>query len=103
MKYAKELDKILHDMNPWDRVFCINYKSWKSRFDKNWRVSIFIRLCMTPAKFMSLNIKTVYKICKRIQKRFGVQTQDFFNMVSKIFNSESRLTYYDKCPQDTTN
>lgn len=84
MKYAKELDSI----PLYKRIGCICYRRWKRLGPiKHWKVFLLLEFLMRPCE---INVKTLYKICKRFKKRFGIDTDLFFTRVSKTFWKPSR-------------
>lgn len=88
MKYAKELDKLPLS----DRVRCVSYRKWKKVKDPGrfWKWRLFLEFMSTPTSLMDTNMKTLYKICKRFEKRFGLtDARDFFTRVSKRFYPET--------------
>lgn len=92
MKYNKELMTQLESLPLYDRIRCISYKTWKRIWPTHWRVRLLVEFLMSPRHLIDLNIKTVYKICKRIKKKFGEETADYFNWISKSFCESSRQT-----------
>ncbi len=102
MKYAKKLDEIL-SRYPWYlRVRCISYRKWKKFTPtKNWRLWLLWDFLKSPKRLFDLNLMTLYKICKRIEKRFGVEGMVFFTRVSKTFSPEANETLH--VPEDGQN
>ena len=99
MKYAKELDQVIGTVPIHERVFLIPYRRWKKtrRPGKWWQIRLVIDILLTPKKFIEINIKTLYKICKRLQKRFGIETYEFYNRVSKTFYRDASIELI--CPE----
>lgn len=95
MKYSKEL---LGNHHVYERTFClISYKKWKKiRPGRFWKYRLVSELVMYPRSYMDTNIKTVYKICKRFQKRYGLHTNDFYTRISKSFSEKARQEYLTK-------
>lgn len=96
MKYAKELDRILRGLPFVDRIRCISYRKWKkvSEPGRYWKLRVVLDLLMTPARLVHVNLLTLYKICKRFEKRFGVPgAREFCTKISKIFSSDARDTF----------
>ena len=90
MKYAKELDKLPFT----DRIMCVSYRKWKKVKEpgKYWKWCLFLEFMMTPMRLIDTNIKTLYKICKRFEKRFGVtDARDFYTRVSKRFYTDTLI------------
>ena len=98
MKYNRELIACLSNLPMCDRVRCVSYKSWKKLPSPGlfWRLRLLIEFIMSPRHLIELNIKTVYKICKRLKKRFGEETGEFFTRLSKTFCESSRETLLEK-------
>lgn len=95
MKYAKELDRILCGYPALDRVRCVSYRKWKKVKDpgRYWKLQMVLELIIAPVRLLHVNLKTLYKICKRFEKRFGVpDARDFYTTVSKIFSRDARNT-----------
>lgn len=94
MKYNQELMSKLKSLPMCDRIRCISYKAWKKISDPGttWRIKLFIQFVTSPKHLIELNIKTVYKICKRLRKRFGLETNEYFTWISKSFCASSRET-----------
>lgn len=97
MKYAKELDNVIHNVPLHERIFIISYRRWKKLKNPGrwWRTLLIIDILMTPKKLLDINIKTMYKICKRLEKRFGLEANEFYNRVSKIFYPDASITLRD--------
>ena len=90
MKYAKELDKL----PPADQRMCISYRKWKKVKDpgRYWKWRLYLDFMMRPTCHMDTNMKTLYKICKRFEKRFGISdARDFFTRVSKRFYPDTLI------------
>ncbi len=96
MKYAKELDQVIHTVPIHERLFLISYRRWKKTKNpgKWWKTKLFIEILLTPKKLLDINIKTLYKICKRIQKKFGIDTNEFYNRISKMFFPHASVTFF---------
>lgn len=95
MKYAKELDKVIHNVPMYERLFLISYRRWKKvKPGKWWQIRLAIDILLTPKSLIEINIKTLYKICKRIQKRFGIETNEFYTRISKIFYPKASMTFF---------
>ena len=93
MKYAKELDKILSQYSWYDRLVCISYRKWKKKKPTDlWKLSLLFEFLMTPKRLIELNLKTLYKICKRFEKRFGIEARCFYTRVSKMFSHRASET-----------
>lgn len=92
MKYSKELDSE-HPM--YERTFClISYRKWKRiKPGRFWKFRLITELALYPRTYMETNLKTAYKICKRYEKRYGVDGRDFYTMVSKIFSDDARQIF----------
>lgn len=86
MKYARELDSLpLHK-----RLGCICYRRWKKLGPiRHWKVFLGLEFLLRPCE---TNVKTLYKICKRFNKRFGTETDEFFTRLTKTFWGPSRET-----------
>ena len=93
MKYAKKLDDILSKYPWYVRIRCISYRKWKKmKLPKNWRLCLIIDFMKAPKHLIDITLQTLYKICKRIQKRFKVNSLDFFytrfsDVISKRANN----------------
>ena len=88
MKYAKELDKLPLS----DRVLCVSYRKWKKVREPgiHWKWRLLLDFMLTPTRLLDTNLKTLYKICKRFEKRFGItDAREFFTRVSKRFYPET--------------
>ena len=95
MKYAKELDQVIHSVPLHERIFLISYRRWKKvKPGRWWQTRLFIDILLTPKNLIEINIKTLYKICKRLEKRFGISTNEFYNRVSKIFYPNASVTLF---------
>lgn len=96
MKYAKELDSVIRETSLMERVFIISYRKWKRvKFLKgqNWKVHMFLKILFSPRHLLETNIKTLYKLCKRFQKRKICEDSNFFyTMISKIFSEKASIT-----------
>jgi hypothetical protein len=91
MKYAKELDKLPLT----DRIMCVSYRKWKKvkAPGKYWKMRLFLEFMMTPMRLIDTNMKTLYKICKRFEKRYSVTDErDFYTRVSKRFYPDTLLS-----------
>lgn len=90
MKYAKEIGSY-----PWyKRAMCISYKKWKKRGPVDgWEYMLFFDFIFTPM-YKDINLKTVYKICKRFEKRYSIDAMSFYTRFSKIFSTNARETYF---------
>lgn len=88
MKYSKELNQTLKTINTFDRIFIIHYKKWKKmkNLNKNWKFELLLKILFTPKHLLDINLKTLYKICKRFQKRNLCDDSNFFYiMISKRY------------------
>jgi hypothetical protein len=91
MKYAKELDEVIESHPFHERIFLIKYRSWKKKNFLN-RLYLSFKLYMTPKKLLDINLKTMYKLCKRFEKR-GLENdaKHFYTMISKITSSKASM------------
>lgn len=95
MKYAKELDKVVNCSSFIDRVFIISYRKWKKvkNLKTHWKTWLFIDILLTPKHLLDTNLKTLYKICKRFEKRkLCDDSSTFYTRVSKIFSEKAAST-----------
>jgi hypothetical protein len=89
MKYAKELAAQLKALPWWVRVACIDYRAWKKKTKTNsWKASLLWDCCKCEAfsryhSVNKINLKTMYKVCKRLEKRYGVESMRFYYQVQK--------------------
>ena len=86
MKYGKQLVEELRSVPLRFKVLCISYKRWKSWHPgcTNWKVSLLadaFLASLCPKELWDTNMKTLYKICKRLNKRFGVSSMDFYTWI----------------------
>ena len=98
MKYAKELNSVMKKHPIHERIFLINYKNWKKVKNPGsfWKARLALQMFMTPKKLMDINLKTMYKLCKRFEKRkIENDSKNFYTMVSKIVSSKASLTDYN--------
>lgn len=95
MKYAKKLDEILSRYPWYVRIRCISYRKWKKFTpSKNWKLWLVFDLFKSPRELLSLNLQTLYKICKRLAKRFGLESMEFYTRVSKTVSKEANETLH---------
>lgn len=88
MKYAKELDRILSGYSWFTRRMCVSYKKWKKKryIGHYWRWELLTEFLLSPKSLVETNLKTLYKICKRLHKRFSIEgTREFYTWVSRSF------------------
>ena len=91
MKYAKDLDKVIKTLPFHERIFIIKYRSWKKMKTPNMSYLKF-KLFMTPKKLLDINLKTMYKLCKRLEKRHIVEdAKHFYTMTSKSVSSKASM------------
>lgn len=96
MKYAKELDNVVSCSSFIDRVFLISYRKWKKikSLKKNWKTWLLIDILFTPKHLLDTNLKTLYKICKRFEKRkLCDDSISFYTRVSKMFSEKAMITF----------
>lgn len=89
MKYSKEVAGL-----PWyTRMWCISYKKWKKKGPSDhWELWLLLDFICTPWYTRDTNLKTVYKICKRFEKRFGVDAIPFYRRLSRTFSDNANKT-----------
>lgn len=95
MKYAKELDRVVQCCHLMDRVFLISYRKWKKvkHLGTFWKNRFFIEMYFTPKHLIDINLKTLYKICKRFEKRgISHDSNNYYTMISKIFSDKALST-----------
>jgi hypothetical protein len=94
MKYAKELDLTMKNFPLHERIFLISYRKWKKiRPGPFWKARLAVEVFISPVKLLDVNLKTVYKLCKRFEKRFDLHDAKWFgNMISKIVSTKSNET-----------
>ncbi len=93
MKYAKKLDEIL-SRYPWYLRFrCISYRKWKKCVPNNWRLWLLWDFLKSPKCLFELNLMTLYKICKRLAKRLGLDSMEFYTRVSKTVSEKANETF----------
>ena len=105
MKYAKILAQQLSEFDNGIRNNCLNYKKWKKliKYDgdylrRNWERRLnseckaIDRLLFTKYncifiskeshyKLCLYNLNTLYKICKKIEKKLGTNAMDTYNIL----------------------
>lgn len=85
MKYAKELDKLCIK----DRLLMISYRKWKKfkTLGSYWKIRIIFELMISPRYLLETNLKTIYKLCKRFEKRgIANDSKEFYTRISKMFS-----------------
>jgi hypothetical protein len=103
MKYAKELDATLRSLPWYIRPSFISYRAWKKwnfADETSWKESL-MRDCAkcdrlyritrlrysnnteTLNQYAEINKRTLYKICKRLQKRYDVDSLRFYRLIIK--------------------
>lgn len=92
MKYAKRLDEILCQYPWYIRIRCISYRKWKKSVPENWKFWLLFDFLKSPSSLLSVNLETLYKICKRLAKRFGLESLEFYRRVSKTISKEANET-----------
>jgi hypothetical protein len=102
MKYGKELKNILSKYNPFIQNLCISYKKWKKwrpKCNYNWKYEIFmdcIKANYSPKELWDINLKTLYKICKRLNKKYNIDTENYYIYIVKSslfkFTQKAKLT-----------
>lgn len=103
MKYGKELKNILSKYTILIRNLCISYKKWKKwkpLCGYNWKLGIMIdciKANYAPKELYDINLKTLYKVCKRLQKRYDIPSMEYYNYITKIgifkFTSVAKETF----------
>lgn len=93
MKYAKKLDEILSRYPWYVRIRCISYRKWKKHVPVNWKFWLLFDFLKTPKSLLSINLETLYKICKRLAKRFGLDSLEFYTRVSKTVSDTANETF----------
>lgn len=104
MKYGKLLVEELKLVPIRLRILCISYKKWKRWYPgcSDWRFSLlkdafWASLC--PRELWDTNMKTLYKICKRLHKRFGIPSMEFYTWLVKSdlfkFTVDAKKVYLD--------
>lgn len=95
MKYAKELREVLRAYPLYVQQLCISYKKWKqTRLDSLWRTRLYLECLkanLAPRELWDTNVKTLYKICKRLQKKYDVPAKEYY--YNLVRTSRFRFTY----------
>lgn len=88
MKYAKELDKLSLK----DKLLMISYRKWKKikTLGSHWKIRLVFELIMSPRYLLETNLKTLYKLCKRFEKRgIAHDAKEFYTRISKMFSKKA--------------
>lgn len=102
MKYGKVLVEELRAVPARIRVFCVSYKWWKRWTPgcSNWKLSLLndaFWASFCPSELWNTNMKTLYKVCKRLNKRFGLPTMEFYTWLTKsdlfTFTTDAKKVY----------
>lgn len=95
MKYAKELDGVMQCCSLCDRPLLISYRKWKKRTPNVfWKFLLLLSILLTPKHLLDINLKTMYKICKRYEKKHHIcDARCFYTSVSKIVSEKASSTF----------
>jgi hypothetical protein len=113
MKYSKRLANELQAYPQYIRERCLSYKTWKKDIKRYpyciygcWKNKL-LRECKKLDAFLfppyetldpkmvyemcKINLNTLYKICKRLDKKLGVKAYNYYCML--LDNNNFRFTY----------
>lgn len=101
MKYAKELDNKLKSYSFLIKLTCISYRKWKKKkkLNNDWIRELYydcVKAELAPKELYETNMKTLFKICKRLEKKFNVEAKQYYNKLVRTnlfkFTANARET-----------